>query len=112
MVSAREMEPIVDDQKEILCQKLDKCARAGKVFDLKVGFVFTYNSIPINNAKEYISFCILGGLGEMAFAKSFNSQITEDSKESTAIRDHILLACAIGQLLFQHIFKMLIAWSP
>lgn len=62
--------------------------------------------------KAYIGFCVLDGLGEMAFARSFDSQRTEDPKESVAIRDHILLACAIGQLPFQSFFKTLIAWSP
>jgi hypothetical protein len=36
MISAREMEPIVDGHMQILCDKLDACARTGAAFDLKV----------------------------------------------------------------------------
>jgi cytochrome P450 len=59
-----------------------------------------------------MSFCILDGLGEMAFARSFESQRTGNPKESLAIRDHILLACCIGQLPFQAVTKAMIAYSP
>jgi cytochrome P450 len=65
-----------------------------------------------DNDEEYIGFCILDGLGEMAFAKSFDSQRTEDATISNAIRDHILLACSIGQLPLQSVSKAVIAWSP
>lgn len=36
ITSAREMEPILDRQIQILCNKLDECARTSKLFDLKV----------------------------------------------------------------------------
>jgi cytochrome P450 len=48
----------------------------------------------------------------MAFARSFGSQQSENPKEVTAIHNHILLACSIGQLPFQSVSKFLIAHSP
>ncbi|OCL14612.1 cytochrome P450 [Glonium stellatum] len=96
MISAREMEPIIDYHMGILRKKLDQCAKTGQVFDLK----------------EYLGACILDGLGEMAFARSFDSQSTESPAVSNAIRDHILLACSIGQLPLQSLTKAAIAWSP
>jgi hypothetical protein len=36
MISAREMEPIIDAQMAILREKLDRCAKTGKIIDLKV----------------------------------------------------------------------------
>lgn len=94
--SIEKMEPIIDEQLQILISKLMEYSKKNEVFDLKA----------------CISCYVLDILGEVAFSKSFDSQTSGKADAIPAINDHILMACVIGQLPFQALSKALIARSP
>lgn len=115
MTSVRGLERIMDNQLGILRQRLESMALNHGVFDLKVrlsGTFIIFCCCLRFFRKEFLSSCMLDGLGEMAFARSFGAQKRTDPPEITAIHDHILLSCAIGQLPLQAVSKVLISWSP
>jgi benzoate 4-monooxygenase len=90
------MEPIIEEQLQILIHKLMGYSQRNEIFDLKA----------------CISCYILDILGEVAFSKSFDSQTSGKADAIPAINDHILMACLVGQLPFQAVSKAFIARSP
>ncbi|KAL4736043.1 cytochrome P450 [Aspergillus similis] len=95
-VSVAKLEPLIDGQMAILIAKLRRYARTGQAFDLK----------------HALSLYVLDILGEVAFAKSFDVQHTEDNEKLHAINDHLLLAGVIGELPCQNFTKFLSRFSP
>ncbi|KAL4749004.1 hypothetical protein BDW72DRAFT_205134 [Aspergillus terricola var. indicus] len=95
-VSVVKLEPLIDGQMAILISKLRHYARTGQAFDLK----------------QALNLYVLDILGEVAFARSFDVQHTEDSEKLHAINDHLLLAGVIGELPCQKFTKLLSRFSP
>ncbi|KAH7378988.1 putative cytochrome P450 [Cadophora sp. MPI-SDFR-AT-0126] len=94
--SIERMEDIIDGQIEILIHHLKGLAKSGDAFDLKT----------------IIACFVLDILGEVAFSRTFNAQVTGGAGEIEAINDHVYLSCVIGELPCQGLLKTLVAWSP
>ncbi|KAI1472600.1 putative cytochrome P450 [Daldinia caldariorum] len=90
------MESLIDDQMKILIDKLKRLAEKQGVFDLK----------------RLIAFYVFDILGDVAFGRSFNAQISEVAPEIPAINDHILLSCLLGTFPFRSFFKRIIPMLP
>ncbi|KAL4998431.1 cytochrome P450 [Aspergillus recurvatus] len=95
-VSVQQLEPLIEGQMAILISKLHHYAQTGEAFDLK----------------HALSLYVLDILGEVAFAKPFCVQHTEDDEKLHAISDHLLLAGVIGELPCQKLTKFLSRISP
>ncbi|KAI2780876.1 putative cytochrome P450 [Daldinia loculata] len=90
------MEPLIDSQMKILIEKLKKLAQNQEVFDFK----------------HLIAFYVFDILGDVAFGRSFNTQISEVAPEIPAISDHILLSSLLGTFPFRSFFKSIIPMLP
>ncbi|KAI1483473.1 putative cytochrome P450 [Daldinia eschscholtzii] len=90
------MEPLIENQMKILIEKLNRLAREQEVFDLK----------------DLIAFYVFDILGEVAFGRSFNTQISEVAPEIPAINDHILLSSLLGTFPFRSFFKRITPVLP
>ncbi|KAI1803997.1 putative cytochrome P450 [Daldinia bambusicola] len=90
------MESLIDGQMKILVDKLKRLAEKQEVFDLK----------------RLIAFYVFDILGDVAFGRSFNAQISEVAPEIPAINDHILLSCLLGTFPFRSFFKRIIPMLP
>lgn len=90
------MEPLIDGQIKILTEKLKILAQKQEVFDFK----------------RLISFYVFDILGDVAFGRSFNTQISEVAPEIPAINDHILLSSLLGTFPFRSFFKSIIPILP
>ncbi|RDW65769.1 putative Cytochrome P450 [Aspergillus mulundensis] len=95
-VSVQKLEPLIEGQMAILISKLRRHAQTGETFDLK----------------HALNLYVLDILGEVAFAKPFGVQLTEDVEKLHAINDHLLLAGVIGELPCQDLTKFLSSISP
>lgn len=76
------MEPLIDRHIQVFRRNLDHWAESGDFFDLK----------------RLISFYVLDVLGELAFSRSFNSQVEQNVDKLPPINDHVYLSCMLGQL--------------
>lgn len=94
--SINQLQPLIDEKIKIFTEKLRHYAKTGAIFDLK----------------RTISLYVLDILGEVAFSHTFGAQYMSDAEELSAINDHILLACVIGELPLQSITKLIAKWSP
>ncbi|KAH7010076.1 cytochrome P450 [Ilyonectria destructans] len=95
--SIRGMESYIDTHLLKLRKNLDHYVKTEEVFDLK----------------ELIAFYVLDVLGELAFSRSFNSQVEQDSKKLPPINDHIYLSCLLGMMPEMMPFlKVVAAWTP
>lgn len=92
----QKLEPLIEEQMQILKTKLYEYAKTGEAFDLK-------------NA---LSLYVLDILGEVAFGKAFDVQNKRESEEIHAIENHLLLSGIIGELPLQWFTKMLSRFSP
>ncbi|KAL4973622.1 hypothetical protein BDW66DRAFT_141808 [Aspergillus desertorum] len=80
----------------ILISKLHHFAKTGQASDLK----------------HALNLYALDILAEVAFARPFGVQTTEDYEKLHAINDHLLLAGVIGGLPRQNLMKLLSRISP
>lgn len=95
--SIRGMESYIDTHLLQLRKNLDHYVKTEEVFDLK----------------ELIAFYVLDVLGELAFSRSFNSQVEQDSEKLPPINDHIYLSCLLGMMPEMMPFlKVVAAWTP
>ncbi|KAK6197122.1 hypothetical protein LQW54_010917 [Pestalotiopsis sp. IQ-011] len=95
--SMKDMEMFVDVHLQKLMENLDHCCKTGEMFDLK----------------QFIAFYVLDVLGELAFSRSFDSQIHMDPDRLPPINDHIYLACLMGMVpSMMPIFKAVAPWVP
>ncbi|KAI4596307.1 hypothetical protein KJ359_005436 [Pestalotiopsis sp. 9143b] len=93
----KDMEMFVDIHLQKLLENLDHCCKTSEVFDLK----------------QFIAFYVLDVLGELAFSRSFDSQIHMDPDRLPPINDHIYLACLMGMVpSMMPIFKAVAPWVP
>ncbi|KAL4908465.1 hypothetical protein BDW74DRAFT_175146 [Aspergillus multicolor] len=95
-VSVQKLELLIEGQMAILISKLRRYAQTSETFDLK----------------HALNLYVLDILGEVAFAKPFGVQVTEDDEKLHAINDHLLLAGVIGELPCQDLTKFLSRISP
>lgn len=95
--SIQNFEPIIDEQIQILINKLEVVSQSGEMIDLK----------------STISHFVLDVLGKVAFNEQFNAQQHNGEIEHlSAINDHLLLSCVIGELPLQPMSKLIARWSP
>jgi benzoate 4-monooxygenase len=91
------MEQYIDGHLRQFRRNLDHYAETGEVFDLK----------------ELIAFFVLDVLGDLAFRRSFNSQVEQDPSKLPPINDHIFLACLLGMAPdFMPFLKKVLPWIP
>jgi cytochrome P450 len=76
----REMEPIMDSRYAILRRQLDHFAASGETFDLR----------------EYITYCIVDILGELAFGEALGNQEAEDPKQIPPVSEALYASCIAG----------------
>ncbi|KAH6952169.1 cytochrome P450 [Fusarium avenaceum] len=95
--SINKMEQYIDQHLIQFRKNLDHFSDTGEVFDLK----------------ELIAFFVLDVLGDLAFHRSFDSQVHQDASKLPPINDHIFLACLLGMVPDMMPFlKTAFAWTP
>ncbi|KAF5256280.1 hypothetical protein FOXYS1_13252, partial [Fusarium oxysporum] len=95
--SIRSMEQHIDRHLLQFRRNLDHYSNTGEMFDLK----------------ELIAFFVLDVLGDLAFRRSFNSQVEQDVSKLPPINDHIFLACLLGMVPdLMPFLKALFGWTP
>ncbi|KAF5255579.1 hypothetical protein FOXYS1_14000, partial [Fusarium oxysporum] len=95
--SIKSMEKHIDRHLLQFRRNLDHYSNTGEMFDLK----------------ELIAFFVLDVLGDLAFRRSFNSQVEQDVSKLPPINDHIFLACLLGMVPdLMPFLKALFAWTP
>ncbi|KAL5044679.1 hypothetical protein BDW71DRAFT_198799 [Aspergillus fruticulosus] len=88
--SVQKLEPLIEGQLAILISKLQHYAKIGQALDLK----------------HTLNLYVLDILGDVAIAKPFDVQHTEDDGKLHAINGHLLLAGVIGELPCQSFTKL------
>ncbi|KAM5384641.1 hypothetical protein ACJZ2D_001386 [Fusarium nematophilum] len=95
--SIKKMEEYIDQHLLQFRKNLDRFSDTGEVFDLK----------------GLIAFFVLDVLGDLAFRRSFDSQVHQDASKLPPINDHIFLACLLGMVPdIMPFLKMVFAWTP
>jgi len=74
------MEQYIDANLSILKRKVYQEAVAGRAFDLK----------------QFLHYYVIDVLGDLAFSKSFDLQVTNDISRVPPVKEHSLLASATG----------------
>ncbi|KAK5046125.1 hypothetical protein LTR84_008582 [Exophiala bonariae] len=80
MANIKQMEQYIDENLSILMQKISEEATAERTFDLK----------------KFLHYYVIDVLGDLAFSKSFDLQITNDTSRVPPVKEHTLLASATG----------------
>lgn len=80
MANIKCMEQYIDENLAILQRKISQEAVSGRPFDLK----------------QFLHYYVIDVLGDLAFSKSFDLQLTNDTSRVPPVKEHTLLGSAMG----------------